>query len=43
MGGFWTIVVIFMVLYWGGRFLTAPMRSAASLKRIEEELKRRNE
>ena len=37
----WTLIFLFVVAIWIGRAISAPIRSAASLKRIEEELKRR--
>ncbi len=35
----WTLIFLFVAACWIGRLITAPARSAASLKRIEEELK----
>jgi hypothetical protein len=37
----WTLIFFFVVVVWIGRMISAPVRSANSLKRIEEELKRR--
>jgi hypothetical protein len=41
MDGFWIIIIGIAVVLWIGKAITAPMRSADTLKRIEEELKRR--
>lgn len=41
MDGFLVLVGIFLFVGWIFKTITAPARSAATLKRIEEELKTR--
>jgi hypothetical protein len=35
----WTLIFLFFAVCWIAKLVTAPVRSASSLKRIEEELK----
>ncbi|HEY3815376.1 MAG TPA: hypothetical protein VGL66_19315 [Caulobacteraceae bacterium] len=41
MDGFWIIIIVVAFGLWVVKSITVPARSADTLKRIEEELKRR--